>query len=40
VSLLRDRDDENFQTVMMINPEILEASNETELESEGCLSVP
>jgi peptide deformylase len=32
--LLKDRDDENFQTVMMINPEILEKSNETEMENE------
>jgi peptide deformylase len=29
VSLLRDWEDENFQTIMMINPEILEHSTET-----------
>lgn len=40
VSLLKDRDDENFSTVCMINPEILYASEETELDEEGCLSVP
>ncbi len=40
VSLLRDRDDENFSTIMMINPEILEFSQDTETESEWCLSVP
>lgn len=40
VSLLRDRDDEIFPTVMMINPKILEHSNECEIENEGCLSVP
>lgn len=40
VSLLKNRDDENFQTVMMINPEILEHSIECEIEWEWCLSVP
>ncbi|MDD5769552.1 MAG: peptide deformylase [Candidatus Gracilibacteria bacterium] len=40
VSLLRDREDENYQTVLMINPEILEKSQETDIETEGCLSVP
>ncbi|NVP17751.1 peptide deformylase [Candidatus Gracilibacteria bacterium] len=40
VSLLKDREDENFKTVMMINPEILEHSNITECDSEGCLSIP
>lgn len=40
VSLLKDRDDENFSTVMMINPEIVEKSNDTDLENEWCLSVP
>jgi peptide deformylase len=29
VSLLHNWDDENFQTVMMLNPEIVEASEET-----------
>ncbi|MDP5039227.1 MAG: peptide deformylase [Candidatus Gracilibacteria bacterium] len=40
VSLLKNRDDENFPTVMMLNPEILEHSESTECEKEGCLSVP
>lgn len=41
VSLLRSWDDENFQTVMMLNPEILEASDETiDSIEEGCLSLP
>lgn len=40
VSLLKDWDDEKFSTVMMINPEIVEKSNETDFESEWCLSVP
>lgn len=40
VSLLKDREDENYQTIMMINPEILEKSKETFTENEWCLSVP
>ena len=40
VSLLRDRDDEDFKTIMMLNPEILEHSETTDKEEEGCLSVP
>lgn len=40
VSLLKDRDDENFSTVMMINPKIIEHSKECEVEWEWCLSVP
>lgn len=40
VSLLRDREDEDFKTVMMINPEILEHSETTDTEEEWCLSVP
>jgi peptide deformylase len=41
VSLLRDWEDEGFQTIMMINPEILEFSTETTHEvEEGCLSLP
>lgn len=40
VSLLQDREDENFSTVLMINPEIFEHSQETYLESEWCLSLP
>ncbi len=41
VSLLSDWKDENFSTILMINPEILEASVETfdEIE-EWCLSLP
>ena len=40
VSMLKDREDENFKTVMLINPEILEFGEETCLETEWCLSVP
>ena len=40
VSLLKDRDDENFPTVMMINPEIIEHSSKLEKDIEWCLSVP
>lgn len=41
VSLLRNWDDENFSTILMINPEILEASEETLCDiEEGCLSLP
>ena len=40
VSLLKDWDDENYPTIMMINPKILDASKECEIEWEGCLSVP
>jgi len=40
VSLLKDRDDENFPTLMMINPEILEHSNTLEKDIEWCLSIP
>lgn len=41
VSLLRSWDDDSFKTVMMLNPEILEASDETTTEiEEGCLSLP
>lgn len=40
VSLLKDRDDEDFKTVIMINPEILEHSETTDKEEEWCLSVP
>ncbi len=40
VSLLKDRDDENFSTIMMINPEIIEHSTSMEKETEGCLSLP
>lgn len=40
VSMLKDRDDENFKTIMMINPEILEFWWGKEIEVEWCLSVP
>ncbi len=40
VNLMNDREDESFKTVMMINPEILESSEETDIETEWCLSVP
>jgi len=40
VSLLRDRDDESFSTIMMINPIIKEHNDDIEIESEWCLSVP
>ena len=40
VSLLKDREDENFKTIMMLNPEILEHSEETDTETEWCLSLP
>jgi peptide deformylase len=40
VSLLKDRDDEFFRTIMMINPEILEHSDTCEKGEEWCLSVP
>lgn len=40
VSLLKDRDDENSPTLMMINPEVLEHTQECESDIEWCLSVP
>jgi peptide deformylase len=40
VSLLKDREDENFKTIMLINPEIIEYSDETCVDQEWCLSVP
>lgn len=40
VSLMRDYDDENYRTIVMINPVITEHSEETCLDKEGCLSVP
>lgn len=40
VSLLKDREDENFQTLLMINPTILEHSTECEVDKEWCLSLP
>jgi peptide deformylase len=40
VSLLKDREDKKFSTIMMINPEIIEKSKEMYIENEWCLSVP
>lgn len=40
VSLMRDREDENFSTAIMFNPEILEHSEEMDCDKEWCLSVP
>ena len=40
VSLLKDRDDEDFSTSIMINPEILDHGVDRELDVEWCLSVP
>ncbi len=40
VSLLKNREDESFPTVLMINPKILDFSQECESEQEWCLSVP
>ena len=40
VSLLRSYDDKSFKTIFMLNPEIQYFSEETEIDNEGCLSVP
>ena len=40
VSLLHDWDDDNFSTVMMFNPIILEQSESTNIDNEWCLSLP
>lgn len=40
VSLMRDYDDENYKTIAMVNPEIIEHSENKVSEAEGCLSVP
>jgi len=40
VSLLKDREDESFKTIMMINPVILEHSDKKVSDKEWCLSVP
>lgn len=37
---MRDSDDENYRTIAMINPEIIEHASEVECDSEGCLSIP
>ena len=40
VSLMNDYDDENYRTIPMINPEIIENSWMKCSDKEGCLSVP
>ena len=40
LGLPKTREDENFRYHMMINPEILEYGEETDLDEEWCLSVP
>jgi len=40
VSLLKDWDDEDYPTIIMINPEIIEKSEEKQTFEEGCLSLP
>jgi len=40
VSLMKDYEDETFRTIAMINPEIIEHSDDTCTDTEGCLSVP
>lgn len=39
-ALMRSYEDEVYRVVAMINPEIIEASPETEFFHEGCLSIP
>ena len=40
VSLMKDYEDESFRTIAMVNPEIIEHSENKVSEAEGCLSVP
>ena len=40
VSLMRDYDDENYRTIAMVNPEIIEHAEQMIKNEEGCLSVP
>lgn len=40
VSLMKDYEDENFKTIPLINPEIIEHSSEKCSDNEWCLSVP
>ncbi len=40
VSLFKSYDDKNYNTVYMINPEIISHSDKTEIDSEWCLSIP
>ncbi len=37
---MRDYEDENFKTIALVNPEIIEHSPERCSDREGCLSVP
>jgi peptide deformylase len=37
---MKTYDDETFRTIAMINPEIIEHSEEKCTDKEGCLSVP
>lgn len=40
VNLIENREDEQGRIIVMINPEILESSKETNVDSEWCLSLP
>ena len=40
VSLLKNRDDDSFKTIIMINPEIIEHSENMLIDEEWCLSLP
>ncbi len=40
ISLMQTYDDEEYRTIVMINPEITEHSDETCSDEEGCLSIP
>ena len=40
VSLLKDREDETYPTIIMINPEILNHSDDKVFSEEWCLSLP
>jgi peptide deformylase len=37
---MKDYEDENYKTIAMVNPEIIEHSEKKEKAEEGCLSVP
>jgi peptide deformylase len=40
VTLIEDRDSDESRSMVMINPEILERSSETNVDNEWCLSLP
>ncbi|MCK9272460.1 peptide deformylase [Candidatus Gracilibacteria bacterium] len=40
VSLLKSYNDDNFKTIFMINPKIIEKGEKLCIDEEGCLSVP